>query len=107
MFSSRTFKEVLSSTYYSEMHSFLQSFKQETADALSHGNVDEKSANPKSVLHFCLIQTCTIEQGGTVVWVWMIIQWNLMARSIPTDPWALHNIAISEDHFTNCHDLTK
>jgi YesN/AraC family two-component response regulator len=35
MFGSRTVKQVLSSTYYSEMHYFLQSFKKETADARS------------------------------------------------------------------------
>jgi len=40
MFGSRTVKQVLSSTYYSEMHSFLLSFKKETADARSHGNVE-------------------------------------------------------------------
>ena len=40
--------QVLTSSYYSEMDSFLASFKKETADARSHGNVDEKKADPIS-----------------------------------------------------------
>jgi hypothetical protein len=38
----------MSSSYNSEMDSFLASFKKETADALSHGNVDETKADPIS-----------------------------------------------------------
>jgi hypothetical protein len=48
LFGARTVKKVLSSSYFSEMNSFLQSFKKETADTYSHGNVDKKSANPIS-----------------------------------------------------------
>jgi hypothetical protein len=54
----RTVKKVLSSSYYSEMYSFLQSFKKETSDACSHGNVDKKkSADPISFPLFRLILT--------------------------------------------------
>jgi hypothetical protein len=87
------------------MHS--QSFKKETTDACSHGNVDEKSADPISFSLFRLILTWAIEQGNIFAWVWTILQWNLMAWSILIDPLALHNIAISEDHFVICHDSTK
>jgi hypothetical protein len=48
LFCARTVKQVLSSSYYSEMDSFLASFKKERADARSHGNVDEKKADPIS-----------------------------------------------------------
>jgi hypothetical protein len=33
LFGARTLKQILSSTYYSEMYSFLASFKKEVADA--------------------------------------------------------------------------
>ena len=49
LFGARTVKDqLLSSSFYSEVDSFLASFKKETADALSHGNVDEKKADPIS-----------------------------------------------------------
>jgi hypothetical protein len=51
--------------------------------------------------------TWAIEQGKIFVWVWTILQWNLMARSISIDPLALHNILICEDHFVICHDSRK
>ena len=58
-----------------------------------------------------MIHTWVIERGNIFVWVWTILQWNLMAHTILIDPLALHNIAISEDHFVICHDskqsLTK
>ena len=107
LFGARTVKEVLSTSYYSEMDSFLTSFKKECADARSRGNVDAKSADPISFSLYRLILTWAIEKGNIFVWVWTILQWNLMARSISIDPLALHNIAISEDHFVICHDSTK
>jgi hypothetical protein len=77
------------------------------ADACSHGIVDKKSADPISFSLFCMIRTWEIERGNIFVRVWTILQWNLMARSISIDPLALHNIAISEDHFVIHHDSTK
>ena len=107
LFGARTVKEVLSTSYYSEMDSFLTSFWKECANAASQGNVDAKSADPISFSLFRLILTWAIEKGNIYVWVWTILQWNLMARSISIDPLALHNITISEDHFVIRHDSTK
>ncbi len=49
-----------------------------------------------------MILTRAIERGNIYLWIW-----NLIARSILIDPLALHNIAISEDHFVISHDSTK
>jgi hypothetical protein len=107
LFGARTIKKTLSSSYYTEMDSFLSSFKKETADAKSKGNVDEKSADPISYSLFRLILTWAVDQGNIFLWVWTILQWNLMARSISVDPLGLHNITVSEDHFVIKHDSTK
>jgi hypothetical protein len=48
LFGARTVKATLSTSYYSEMDSFLASIRKEIADARSRGNVDEKSADPIS-----------------------------------------------------------
>ena len=107
LFGARTAKKILSTNYYAEMDSFLVSFKKEAADARSQGNVDEKSADPITFSLFRMILNWAVEQGNLFVWVWTILQWNLMARSISIDPLALHNISISEDHFVFRHDSTK
>ena len=64
LFGAITVKQILSSSYYYEMDSYLTSFKKETADARSHGNVDEKCADPISFSLFCLILTWAIERGN-------------------------------------------
>jgi len=69
--------------------------------------MDEKSADPISFSLFRMILTWAVERGNIFVWVWTILQWNLMARSISIDPLALHNIGVSEDHFVIRHDSTK
>ena len=79
LFGARTVKQVLSSQYYIEMESFLRSFKKEAADARSHGNVDEKSADPISFTlfrlilqwarrkHFCLgVDNSSVEPDGAI-----------------------------------------
>jgi hypothetical protein len=89
------------------MDSFLASFKKETADACSHGNVDEKKADPISFSLFCMILVWAIERANIFVWAWTILQWNCTARSISIDPLVLHNISISENHFVIRRDSTK
>jgi hypothetical protein len=54
-----------------------------------------------------MIRNSAVERGNIFVWVWTILQWNLMARSISIDPLAHHNIGVSEDHFVIRHDSTK
>jgi len=56
---------------------------------------------------FEMILSWAVEEGNIFVWVWTILQWNLMARSISIDPLALHNFSLSEDHFVVKHDSTK
>jgi hypothetical protein len=107
LFGARTVKKSLPSSYYSEMDTFLSSFKKEEAKAKSEGNVDERSADPITFSLFRRILTWALESGNMFVWVWTVLQWNLMARSISIDPLALHNISVSEDHFIFRHDSTK
>jgi hypothetical protein len=107
LFGARTAKKSMPSSYYSEMDTFLTSFKKEEANAKSEGNVDERAADPISFTLFRQILKWALDSGNIFVWVWTIIQWNLMARSISIDPLALHNMSVSEDHFVIKHDSTK
>jgi hypothetical protein len=67
IFGARTVKKELSTSYYSEMKGFFNSFKKEAADARSRRNVDEKSADPISFSLFRLILTWAIERGNIFV----------------------------------------
>ena len=108
LFGASTVKQMLSSQYYVlEMDSFLWSFKEEAADARSQGIVDEQTADPMCLTLYGLLFKWAIEDGNILVWVWTILQWNLMAQSISVDPLSLNNFSISEDHFVVRHDSTK
>ena len=107
LFGARTVNIELSWEYTNGMNNFIGSYKKEHAEASNNGKVDEKSADPISYSLFRLILKWAIETGNIFVWVWTILQWNLMARSISIDPLVLHNITISEDLFVFCHDSTK
>ena len=48
-----------------------------------------------------------LEDNNIYVWVWSILQWNLMGRSISIDPLAFHNISVGEDNIIIKHDSTK
>ncbi len=75
LFGARTVMKVLLSNYYTEMDSFLLSFKKENADAHSKGNVDKKSADPITNSLFQTIHTWAVEQKNIFVcWVWTILQ---------------------------------
>ena len=107
LFGARTVKKNLPSDYYTEMESFLQSFKKETAKAKKEGNLDEKQADPISFTLYRLILSWSLSQGNLLLWTWTQLQWNLMARSISIDPLSLHNISIGEDCLVIRHDSTK
>lgn len=68
LFGARTVKQSLPSSYYSEMDSFLSSFKKEEAKAKSEGNVDERSADPITFSLFRKILTWALESGNIFVW---------------------------------------
>jgi hypothetical protein len=89
------------------MDYFLSSFKKEEDKAKSEGNVDERSADPITFSLFKRILTWALESGNMFVWVWTVLQRNLIARSISIDPLALHNISVSEDHLIFRHNSTK
>ena len=107
LFGARTVDVELPWEFAHGMDNFIGSYRKEHAEASNEGKVDEKSADPISFSLYRMLLKWAIERGNIFVWVWTILQWNLMARSISIDPLALHNITISEDHFVFRHDSTK
>ena len=93
------------------MHSFLSSLKKKEAKSkVRRQRLDERSADPITFFAFSedLDVGAWVGEYYLCMWVWTILQWNLMARSISIDPLALHNIlSVSEDHFVFKHDSIK
>ena len=97
----------LSSEYIGRMRQFLENYKKEYARAKQDGNVDENAADAIPFSLYRLLLKWALDEGNIFVWVWSILQWNLMGRSISIDPLAFHNISLGEDNIIILHDSTK
>lgn len=84
--------QMLSTEYYHEMDKFKASYKKEYAQAKKDGRVEENDAEPITSNLFRLMCQWAIEENNVYVWVFGLLQWNLMARSISIDPLAFHNM---------------
>lgn len=94
-------------SYYMDIEKFLDSFKKETAKAKKEGNTDEHEADPISWTLYQLICGWALKRGNIFVWVWTVLQWNCMARSISIDPLGLHNFTLGDDNIKVKYDSSK
>ena len=82
----------LPTEYWEETDKFKTSYKKEYADAKKDGRVEENDAEPITADLFRLMCQWALEENNVYVWVFGLLQWNLMARSINIDPIAFHNM---------------
>ena len=99
--------ERLPRAYYAEMDKFLQSFKKETTKARKDGNLDEKECDPISWSLFRLILQWALEQENVMIWVFSLLQWHCMARSVNIGVLCLHNFKRLEDSIVCKYDSNK
>ena len=71
------------------------------------GNVDKNEANPIPIDLHQLICSWAVKEGNIMVWVWTIMQRNLMARLVNIEPTALHNIKIFQGSLQFLYNLNK
>ena len=100
-------KCALPSSFYLETERFLNSFKKEAKKAAKDGMMEESEADPISWSLYKLILEWAIEEGNVYVWVFTILQWNCMARSINIGELAYHNFWMGEDSIKIRYDRTK
>jgi hypothetical protein len=90
------------------MEKFLGAFKKETTTAKKEGMLDEQEANPILQTLFRLILQWALAQKNIFIWVYTILQWNCMARSINIGSLALHCFTPGEDNNIKVkYDKTK
>ena len=88
---SDTADEPLPYTYYQEMDRFKASFKKEHNVAKTSGLVKESEADAISSTLYEMMCSWAIEKNNIFVWVYTLLQWNLIAHSINVDPLGFHN----------------
>ena len=106
-FGSMKAKQPLPKSFYDELNAFLDSFNVETKDAKKLGQLDKKEADPMMCPLFRAILLWAMKSGNIFVWVFRVLQWNCMARSINLGPLSLHNFRVEVDSIVCCYDSDK
>ena len=107
LFGAKKAKQKLPPSYYYAIGEFLVGYKKETANARQDGQVDEKECDPISWTLFRLILQWALDAGNVFVWVFSLLQWHCMARSVNISTLGLHNIGCGKDHLLVKYDKTK
>lgn len=94
-------------SFYQAKEKFLTAYKKQVANAKRKGNTDENEADPIPISLYQLICSWSVKEGNVMLWIWTILQWNLMARSVNIEPIALHNIKIFGDSMQFLYDQNK
>lgn len=100
-------KEQLPTSFYVEMDKWMNAYRKETKKAAKDGNLDENEADPVPFTLFRLWMTWSLESRNVYVWVFGLLQWNLMARSISVGTLAFHNFRPGEDNIIIKYDNHK
>ena len=93
--------------YYEGIDPFLKAFKKETVQAKKNGMLDEREADPIPWSLFLSMCMWALKEGNIFVWVYSMLQWNCMARSINIGVLGLHNFRCGEDNVVCKYDKTK
>ena len=97
MWGSKTCGEALPPCYYDGMVAFLNNYKKETIDAKRCGNLDEEECDPIPWSLFRLILSWCVSSCNIFLWVFSLLQWNCMARSVNIGLLSLHCFRNGED----------
>ena len=97
----------LSGTYLIEMKKFLDNYKKEVASKNKEGAVDESNTDPFTFPLYCLVANWFIKENNLFSWLFIIFQWNYMARSISIDHIGFTNMKRGTDSIIVKYDETK
>ena len=89
--------DLLPVSFYADRDSYLQAFKKQVAKAKGTGDVEEREADPIPYSLYVLICTWAVKLGSSMLWVWTVLQWNLLGRSVNVEPLTFRNFKIFED----------
>jgi hypothetical protein len=94
-------------SYFEEIDTFLGAFRKETTAAKKEGMLDEKDADPISRTLFEEILKWALAEKNVYIWLYSLLQWNCMARSINIGTLALHSFRTCEDNLSVKYDKSK
>lgn len=100
-------KERLPTNFHEEIEKWLNSYRKETRIGARDGRLDESEADPVPFTMFRHWLEWSLEANNLYVWVFALLQWNLMARSISVGTLCFHNFRVGEDNIIIRYDSHK
>ena len=97
----------LPSSYAREMKPYLKNLKTELNKAKSDGKVAEKDADPICFALYEVLCQWAVSTGNIFVWVFLVLQWNLMARAANVDGISFSNFWSNGDSVVFKYDINK
>jgi hypothetical protein len=95
-------------SYYEEMEKFFGAYKKEAASAKKEGKLDEQEADPISwALFVAMLEWSLVAEKNVYLWVFTLLQWHCMARSVNIGVLALHSFRVGEDNIIVEYDKQK
>jgi len=107
LFGAKKANQQLPQSYFEEMERFLNAFKKEMVGARKDGMLDEQEADPISWVLFRLILEWALVEQNIFLWVFSLLQWHCMARSINIGGLGLHCFRVGEDNIVAKYDKSK
>lgn len=94
-------------SYAKEMKPYLKNLKTELNKAKSDGKVAEKDADPICFALYEVLCQWAVSTGNIFVWVFLVLQWNLMARAANVDGISFSNFWSNGDSVVFKYDINK
>ena len=74
---------------------------------MKDGLLDKHKADPISWTFFNFILKWALEKGGILIWVFSVLQWKCMARSINIGALSCHNFPTGDNYIKIRYKKTK
>jgi hypothetical protein len=108
IFGAREAKVILSQEHHGTVGEFVQAYKKEAVKKKSAGLLmDERDSDPITFIFFQKICEWALASNNIFLWVFGLLQWNCMARSVSIDPLGFHNFKIGTDSLKCTYDNSK
>jgi hypothetical protein len=99
--------QTLPTNFRPQMKRFLESYLKETKKAKQNNMLDEEESDPIPFGLYRKICSWSIKERELHVWVFTVVQWNCIARSVSIDQLGFHNLSAGEDSIRVTYDMTK
>lgn len=100
-------RKVLPVDYHVKVDDFMKACKKETVTKKTEGKMDNEDSDPIIFPLYWLICQGALQNNNVFIWVFMLLQWNCMARSISIDPLGFHNFWCGTDSIKITYDKSK